>query len=525
MAGNVPNNVLTQKLFRTFVQFGGASPLNNLQLAGKDLGYSRLSGVTRNIRGGIDNIPVYQPDGQGYQNVGSMGSAPGYDTAELGVWDLIGGINQLATIETCPLTVYELSGNECNSLSDHLQGYAQSSVLVLPDAVVTDSISRGDLGAYADDNAIERTVPLTIRGKQFEHGQKFFGALATANPADLATNLTTGVAYGNSTICANCGYPNDGTAFKYWSLASTTASPGAKPTIVYQIRGGTPVAMQVTSAAIAEDLTFIETVGNYLVVGSATAGGAGIGGYHYALIGKSGIPGTWTKVVTGFQANKQPTDILAFGPNEIYFSANGGYIYKSTNLTAGVSVLNAGATTTNNLGRIQGNSTLMVAVGATGTIIYSNNRGNSWSSVPTTPAAGTPTWASVDVVGQGIWVGSTTTGRLFYSPDTGSTWVEVSFDNNGGAGTISDIYFVNANEGYYLFNPTVGSGRIYNTFTGGASWLNTSPAVEGLGSYVSLTRIAAPTTGNETIKANNAIVAGNSTGTVGLLLSAAPNYV
>jgi hypothetical protein len=38
--------------------------------------------------------------------------------------------------------------------------------------------------------------------------------------------------------------------------------------------------------------------------------GAGIGGYYYAQIGASGVPGSWTKVVTGFQSNKEPTDIL-----------------------------------------------------------------------------------------------------------------------------------------------------------------------------------------------------------------------
>jgi photosystem II stability/assembly factor-like uncharacterized protein len=341
--------------------------------------------------------------------------------------------------------------------------------------------------------------------------------LATASTADLATTLTTDVTYGNQQLCQICGRADDGTGLKYWSAASTTASPGAKPGIFYQIGSATPVYASVTAAAASENLTGIAVVGSYLLVISSTAGGAGIGGYYYAQIGASGVPGTWTKVVTGFQSNKEPTDILVFSPSEIYFSANGGYIYKCTDLTAGVTVINAGATTANNLLRIQGNRNLIVAVGATGSIIYSANSGRSWATTTSTPAASNPTWQAVDIIGaKGIWVGSAT-GRLFYTLDGGVTWTEKTFDQSS-TGAITDVYFVNAHEGYFVH--TVSSvGRIFRTFTGGQSWWNSSPAIEGLGTFTSLGRIAAPTVGNETLKSNNVILSGTVTGAQGLLLS------
>jgi hypothetical protein len=521
MAGNTPNNVRTQRMIRLFLQQGGASPNNPLSLEGVGYGYSAIKGVTRNIRGGVSNIAVRRPDGSGFQNVGSMESNPGYDEAELDIMETIAGIPLASVLETCPVALYEVRGYDCDQLSDHLQGYAQGYVRVYQDSVIDTGIDYGDGMAYTDDNAVEAKIKLKVRGGIFDHGQIYANQLATASATDLTTTLTTDVVYGNAQQCANCGQPNDGTYLKYWSAASTTASPGGKPVVFYQLGSQTPVPVSVTSAGVAENLTGIAMVGSNLVVISSTAGGAGIGGYHFAPIGTNGVPGAWTKVVTGFQANKEPTDILALSASEVYFAANGGYIYKSTNLASGVSVINAGATTTANLLRIQGNRSLIVAVGATGAIIISNNSGVSWSAPVATPAAGTPSYQAVDVIGaKTIWVGSAT-GRLFQTVDGGNTWTEFVFSGSS-AGAVTDIYFVNASEGYFLHNTATPTGRIFRTYNGGASWWNTSPAIEGLGTFTSLGRLAAPTVGNETLKANNIAVSGTVTGTQGLLLTFAP---
>lgn len=520
MAGQTINGVLKQGLKRIFLQVGGAGPNNPVLLAAKDFGPSKITGIQRQIRGGVTNIPLRNPDGQGFVNTGSMETPPGFDTFSLGIRETLGGLPLMSTFQNCPLGVLEVTGDVCNTLSDHLTGYAGSFVRILGDSIITQGVNEGDGAAYTDDKEIEDDMGMTCRMGIFRHAQVFMNQLVTASAADLATTLTTDVTYGNRQLCQSCGLGDDGTGLKYWSANSTTASPGAKPGIFYQIGSNTPVYASVTAAAISENFTGIAVVGSYLVVISPTAGGAGIGGYYYSQIGASGVPGSWTKVVTGFQSNHEPTDILVISNSQIYFAANGGYIYKSTDLTAGVTVINAGATTTNNLLRIQGNSNLMVAVGATGAIIYSANSGKSWSAPVSTPGWGTPTVQAVDVIGaKGIWVGSSA-GRLFYSLDGGVTWTEKTFDQSG-TGAITDIYFVNAHEGYFVH--TVGAvGRIFRSFTGGYSWLNTSPAIEGLTTFISLGRIAAPTVGNETLKANNIALSGTVTGTQGLLLTGAP---
>lgn len=522
MAGTVPNNVRTQRMVRLAYQGGGAGQQNPMLLAGIGFGYSALDTITRPVRGGIDNIPIFNPTGPGYINAGNMETAPSFGETNLTINETLTGIPLASTIELCPTALYELHGNDCTNNSDFTQGYANGGfVRVLPDTKIKDNIEYSAGANLSDDNPLTAKLPLVITGNMFDHSSEYYAALATATASELATTLTTGVTYGNSIICGNCGVPNDGTYLKYWCAASTTTSPGGKPGIFYQLGTATPVFQSVTAAASQENFNFIGVVGPYLVVGSLTAGGAGIGGYYYSTIGKTGVPGTWTKVVTGFQSNKEPTDMLVMSPTEIYFSANGGYIYKSTNITAGVSINNAGATTTNNLSRIRGNRNIFVATGASGTIIYSANSGQSWAATAATPAWGTPTVQAVDVVGGNvIWVGSNS-GRVFASQDGGNTWTETTFDSSS-SGEVTDIYFVDAYEAYFLHNTSGNVGRIFRSYNGGNTWWNQSPAIESLGSYNALKRIAAPTVGNTTLRNNNVILAGNDTAAKGLLLSGVP---
>lgn len=528
MAGQTINEVRTQKMIRLFMQQGGASPNNPLSLEGISYGYSAIKGRTRQVRGGVTNISARNPTGPGFINVGSSESNPGYDEFELDMYELQGGIPLASVLDTCPVALYEINGTLCDQLSDALQGYAGGYIRVYQDAVIDQSVDYGDGMAYTDDNVIEAKIKMKSRGGIFDHGQIYAAALATANSADLATVVTTGAVYGNQQQCANCGVANDGTYLKYWCGKSTTASPGAKPVIFYQLGSSTPVAQVVSSAAIAEDLVGIAVVGNYLLVYSQTGGGSSTGAYHYAAIGANGVPGTWTKVTTGFVGGATPFDIYVASPSEVYFAADSGYIYKSTDITKGVSVINAGATVTTTLSRIRGNSQLMVIGGSANTLIYSANGGISWSTFPTTPPVGGSTiYNAVDVIGaKTVWVG-TSTGQLFYTLDLGLTWTEVTFSGSGTAAAsgfkgVADIYFVNASEGYFVWNGP-SNAKMFRTYNGGASWWPTSPAIEGLSSsYQTFGRIAAPTVGNETRKANNLIASGSSNGTIGLLLNFAP---
>ena len=519
MAGSVAVDVRTQRMARLFLQLGGPGVNNRVRLEGVAFGYSALTANVRTIRGGIDNISNRNPTGPGFINVGSVEKNPGYSTGTIEVRETITGIPLLSTLETCPFNVYEVVGSDCSALSDPLQGYANGGyVRVLGNCKITDSVDSGARSSFTDDNPMVDKINFSVTGTSFDHGSLSFTALATANASDLATTLTTDATYGNQVLCGNCGQANDGTYLKYWSAASTTASPGGKPGIFYQLGDSTPVYQSVASAGVAENLTFICVIGSYLVVGSSTAGGAGIGGYHYATVGVTGVPGTWTKVVSGFQSNHEPTDVLILSDSDVLFAANGGYIYRLISVPAGVTTISAGAATTANLQRIGGNRNLIVSVGATGTIIYSTNSGRTFAASPTTPAFSSASVTAVDTVGNnGIWLG-TATGRVFNSVDRGNSWTEITFDQSG-TGSVNDFYIVNDQEMYFLHVTAGNVGRIFRSYDGGRSWANQSPAIDSLASYNSLVRIAAPLVGNETLRCNNVLVAGGNTSTQGLLLS------
>lgn len=530
MAGQTINEVRTQKMIRLFMQQGGASPANPLSLEGISYGYSAIKGRSRMVRGGVSNISVRNPNAQGFVNVGSTETSPGYDDFELDMYELQGGIPLASVLDLCPVNLYEINGTLCDQLSDQNLGYAGGYVRVYQDAVIDQNVDYGDGMTYTDDNVIEAKIKMKSRGGIFDHGQIFTGSLATANSADLANSVSVASTYGNQQQCASCGIANDGTYLKYWALKSTTASPGAKPAIVYQLGNSTPVAQTVSSAAIAEDLVGIAVVGSYLVVFSQTGGGSSTGAYHYAAIGANGVPGSWTKVTTGFVGGCLPYDILVLSASEIYFSADNGYVYKSTDITKGVTRIGT-ITTTASLARIRGNRQVIVAGGSANTLVYSTTGGATWSTFPTTPpVGGTAIYNAVDVIGgKTVWVG-TSTGQLFYTLDLGYTWTEVTFPGSGTAAAsgfkgVADIYFVNAAEGYFIWNGP-STAKLFRTYNGGASWWNTSPAIEGFSSsYQTLGRIAAPTVGNETMRANNLIASGSSDGTIGLLLNLVPKIL
>lgn len=115
-------------------------------------------------------------------------------------------------------------------------------------------------------------------------------------------------------------------------------------------------------------------VGSYLVVLGADA-------YYYAELDvDTGVPGVFTKVTTGFTVSGIPRDIYVLSSREIYFCGDAGYLYKSTDVTAGVSAVLDGSVYTDSFERISGTDESIVTVGANGQIVFSNDRGTTWSS-------------------------------------------------------------------------------------------------------------------------------------------------
>ena len=118
------------------------------------------------------------------------------------------------------------------------------------------------------------------------------------------------VVYGTEQTCGNCGPENDGCKQIYAVTRSSGGSPGLPAELIYTTDGGANWSQAtITGIGATEDPNAILVIGSRLVVLSPTAASATQGGYYWADIDPdTGIPGTWTKVTTGFVASAQPRD-------------------------------------------------------------------------------------------------------------------------------------------------------------------------------------------------------------------------
>lgn len=493
------DEIITQKHKRLFVQWGGAEPDNPTAYYGQDAQYMSVEGVTVPESGGIDPIWVHDPTRIGkYRLIGRTISAPDLANATLLIREKHGSLPRQLLTESCPFNVYEPTG-KCKDLSDFLRGWSDY-VLIYSSALVTDK----DLGARTSwdaDDAIEDSLGITL-AEVYPVGQLGFGEEA----ATTVFRAVVDIVYGRANSC----YCDDPSQFVYAITGSSSGSPGLPSEVVYTVDGGGSWATApIAGIGAAEDAIAIDVVGNYLVV-------IGLDAIYYAEINiDTGVPGVFTKVSTGFVAAGSPTDLYVASPREVWFCGDLGYIYKSTDITAGVSVISAGDATTENLNRIHGTEETIVAVGDNGAVIKSTNRGVTWTTTTTSPIAATlqALWVLSD---KRFWVGSST-GYVYYSLDGGETWVSKAFSGSG-AGAVQDIVFATNDVGYISHSTATPAARIFATWDGGYSWTNQAPRILNMPTYDHAYRVAVPIY-DAGIAANNVAVAGLAgNGTDGIIL-------
>lgn len=499
--------IITQQHKRNYLQLGAARPGNVVQYAGQGTQYLVIEGVTKPILGGITPIRVPDPHRTGaYRNVARSRSAPDFPSATLRLMEKHGSLPfQLGDL-TCPFNLYEVTGR-CTDLSDFLRGW-DDYVLVYSLVEVTEA-SPGDRTAFEDDEAIEDELSITI-GDIYPVGKLGFGEQA----GTLVDREVADIVYGSKLQCGNCGPTDDGTNWIYAiTKSSGSGSPGLPAELIYSTDGGqTWNETGITGIGATEDPIGIDIVGQYLVVLSRTASSATTGGYYYAAINTyTGVPGAFTKVTTGFVANRQPNDLYVAGPNEVYFAADGGYIYKATDITSGVTVNNAGSATTSNLIRIDGIDHVIVAAGAASTVIRSINRGSTWTTTADNPSDIPLTIQALEVIDEyRYWVGTTSSGRLFYTLSGGETWATKEFAGSG-AGGVMDIVFATDEVGYFSYASNDPTATLFATWNGGQDFIASSDTAQkrmlNWPTFDRANRLAVPAVG-PTVSSNNIAVGG-----------------
>ncbi len=503
------DEVVTQQHKRAYMQYGGPRPNNPVKFAGQDGQYMTITGVESPL---ISADPAWAPDpsnAKRFKLISRMVSAPDLAAATLTFYEKH-GILPKQLFQQCPFSVYEVTGT-CQDLSDLYAGVTDY-LLIYSLGLVTDR-SYGDRVTMDSDELIADELTVTL-SDIYPVGPLGFGD----NAITLIDREVIDVAYAPKQICGNCGPENDGSKWIYAITRSSGGSPGLPAELIYTVDGGANWSQTTISGIGAtEDPNAIEIVGNRVVVLSPTAGSATQGGYYWSDLDiDTGVPGTtWTKVTSGFVANALPRSMFVLNPREVYIVGDLGYVYKSTNIPSGVTAINAGNATSNNLARVWGAEDCIVAVGASGTVIRSINRGATFSTTVLSPTVSglTALWVFDS---KRFWVGSVN-GYMWYTLNGGKTWVNKSFSGEG-TGQLFDIWFPTEEIGYMLNANATPTARLFVTLDGGFTWTNVCWRISNWPTFNYAKRIVTPMVGDSAVNVNNVAIAGITSTNDGVLL-------
>lgn len=350
---------------------------------------------------------------------------------------------------------------ECNDPRDFNRGWTK--VLILEGARPTD-YKTGDLGALEPGQRamVDEDVPFTGED-YYEVGRMGFGEQAAAQ----VTQEIVDVLMPDTVQCGSCGIVSDGCQVILALTKRAGGSPGTGADIVYTKNGGgTWSYREITTLTGSNDPNALDISGSNLFVVSAATGSL----MYCTLADLLNNAETWTAVTTGFgvAATTGPKAIYAFDPTHVWIVGKGGYIYFSSDITAGVTAQDSGTATAQDYSAIHGIDQLhIVAVGAANAVSYTANGGSTWSAI-TGPAVGVALNA-VWMKSNTEWFIGTDGGKLFVTRDAGTSWTEVTFPGSG-AGHVYDLNFATNSVGFMAHTTAAPRGRILRTIDGGHSW-------------------------------------------------------
>lgn len=342
--------------------------------------------------------------------------------------------------------------------------------LLLIDKMRLNNIAHEALGTFdGSNNIIEMTG--TFNHQNWERilpikFQEFADSIILAEGIDIV--------YYDSISCGSCSAYSEGCNKIAVLTVANSGSPGLSSQFVYTLNAGstwTPVDIPTLGGKSGSAM---DTVDGYFVVISETDGAL-----HYSP--KATVTAsTWIRVNTGFVGGGSPRCIYVKNSSNVFIGGQGGYLYKATDITAGVTVLTDGTITAQNANDIHGQGETVVSVHNNNVALYSANNGRTFSLV-TGPAVGVNLTA-VWVVSATQWYVGTANGKLYFTIDSGANWTQRQLPNQSTIATVFDIIFSPelSEIGAIAVQTTANAGLVYRTVTGGRNWFSDAPGISGI---------------------------------------------
>lgn len=497
------SELIKQGNTRAFYQPGG--PGKAKFFYGLDTQYFFIDGAEMPTNGDIS--PIFVPDPRRpdrWRLVARTIEPPDLASVDLIFTEKWGGIPRPLMAPKCSFNLYEVH-SKCADLSDFYRGW-DSYMLIYSLFQFSGPVDLGSRWTRDGNDPIEDSVSAM--------GVALYPAGALGFGEEAATDVVVEVidaVYGQSIQCGTCGMENDGSQVVYALTRANIGSPAAPGQLIYTVDGGgTWTTASITGIGATAEPRYIDIAGDVLFVGTdATT-------LFYARINSAtGAPGAWSTVTLPVAMR----DVYVQSPSAIFFCADAGEVYKTTDITTPPTLSSNGAT--DNLLRIAGDGTgVIVAVGANGRVYRSLNGGTTWATL-TAPAA--TSLNAVQVLGENdIWTGGAD-GILYHTLNGGALWT--SAYTTGGA--IDDLVFA-TREVLWLSYAAASVARLVTSLDGGGSFALDSATDRILNwpVFQRAGRIAAPTAADPAVAANYLTVCGlASSGTDGILISAAPTLL
>jgi hypothetical protein len=268
--------------------------------------------------------------------------------------------------------------------------------------------------------------------------------------------------------CGECeGTGSDGCQKVFAVTNAGTGSPGVKPQVIITKDQFGPLAIierWVTTFAIGENATDGVCVGTYFVVLQSAPT---TGGIHYApaqdMIDQVE---TWAEVTTGLVTGKGPKKIWNYSPLTSFIAGLGGYMYLMKNPADGVTVLDAGVATAQDLNAIDGwDNENVAAVGQANAFIYTTD--GSTFAAGTGPTGPTNNTAVAYRRKKEIWVGGDD-GKAYVTTDYGEHWTTKNLP--GSPTRVDKIVWASDSVGYIAIRTSAPIAKILRTINGGYTW-------------------------------------------------------